>query len=64
MNGQALVSGELYWTTNKDIESRLFGCLLQFETEYVTFYETGYDANQFYANRPLHAKDKLTERVK
>lgn len=51
--GQKLHTAELEWNIYNEIENRVTACVLHFDTDFVTFYETSSDANKFYVNKKL-----------
>lgn len=58
--GQTLQTAEAEWFPYPDIDDRLVACVLHFENDFVSFYETGSDANKFYVNHPLPSVDRKT----
>jgi hypothetical protein len=64
--GQTLENVELEWFLYITTYDRLAACTLYFNTDDVTFFETGSDANEFYVNKPLKVVDrkKRTEKLK
>jgi len=57
---QILHKAEVEWFLNPDTDDRLVACVLHFENDFVSFYETGSDANKFYINQPLATVDRQT----
>lgn len=64
--GQKLQNAEVEWNLYKDNDNRIVACVLRFNTDFVTFYETGSDTNKFYVNKTLPTADRQTriERIK
>lgn len=51
--GQKLKSAEVEWNLYETIEDRITACVLHFEKDFLTFYETGSDETKFYLNTEL-----------
>lgn len=58
--GQKLQTAEVEWNIYQDIDNRIVACVMHFDTDFVTFYETGSDACKFYVNKTLPAVDRQT----
>jgi hypothetical protein len=59
--GQTLQTAEVEWNTYQDIDDRIVACVLHFDTDFVTFFETNSDTNKFYVNKPLPAVNSQTK---
>ncbi len=59
--GQKLKTAEVEWNLHQDNDNRIVACILHFDSDFVTFYETGSDANKFYVNETLSVVDRQTK---
>ena len=59
--GQTLQTAEVEWNIYENQDDRLIGCILRFETDFITFYETGSDANKFFVNELIPSLGKATK---
>ena len=56
--GQTLRYADVEWDTYSNAPTFISACVLHFDTDYLTFYVTGTDANKFFLNQPLPSVDK------
>jgi hypothetical protein len=54
--GQTLKSGEVEWDIH--FNESITACIVHFDTDYLSFYGTGTDANKFYINKPLPLSER------
>jgi hypothetical protein len=59
--GQTLQTAEVEWNIYQDIDDRIVACVLHFDTDFVTFFETNSDTNKFYVNKPLPLVNRQTK---
>lgn len=59
--GQKLRSADVEWDTYSDVPTFISACILHFDTDHLTFYITGKDANKFFLNQPLPLVDRQTK---
>jgi hypothetical protein len=60
--GQKLHNAEVEWNIYTNIENNITACVLYFDSDFVTFYETGSDANKFFVNKKLPEVEVQTRR--
>ncbi len=58
--GQILKTAEVEWNIYENNEDKITACILKFETDFVSFYETNSDNNRFYVNQPIPKFDGHT----
>lgn len=58
--GQTLNKANVIWNTYNHTEGKLTACVLFFENDYISFYETNSDTNKFYINKPVPSTEAQT----
>lgn len=58
---QTLNSAEIEWNINNAGDNRIGACVLQLDSDFITFFETGSDNNKFYINIKLPTMDRATK---
>ena len=64
MISQTLKSAEVKWNPTEKQDEKLVACILKFDKDFISFYETGWDSNKFFINTAPSIVDEETRSEK